>query len=73
MDGRRGDGRNGEIPVGDDGAYALGQFDAADMDAVADVEPGQVGGEAFRNRFGAADEFDLVAHDVEDAAAFQAG
>ncbi len=43
------------------------------MDAVADVQPGQVDEDAFRNRIRPAPHLDRVTDDVEHAAALDAG
>src|SRR5690606_30700715 len=72
--GRRGDdGRDGEVAVGDDRLHALRQGNVRDVNAVADLEAGQVHGDGVRNGVGRAVEFYRVANDVQDAADLNAG
>ena len=52
---------------------ACRQLDRADMDAVADIEAGQVDHDPLRDAVDRAEHLDLVAHDVEHAAAAQPG
>ena len=72
-DGRRRDRGDREVTVGDRQLHVLGQIDGADMDAVANFEPRQVGGQEFRNAVGAATQLDRMADDVENAADADAG
>ena len=52
---------------------ALGQRDVADVDRIADVEAGDVDRDLVGDLVGVADQFELVADDVEHAAALEAG
>jgi hypothetical protein len=72
LEERGGDGGDREVAVGDRGRDALGHLDGADVDAVADVEPGQVELELLGDVVDAAQHLDLVADDVQEAAALDA-
>ena len=71
LNGRGGDGRNGEVTVADNGFDVGRQIDAADMDAVADFKAGQIDDDGFGDRRRRTDQFDLEAHDIEHAAALE--
>ena len=71
--GRRGDRRHGGVLVAAHHAHALGNRERREMDRVADLEAGQVDLEILGDggRLGA--HGDLVQHDVQHAAALDAG
>src|SRR3546814_10037404 len=70
---RRRDRGDGEVAVGDGRDDAVGQVHMADVNAVADLEAGEVDLEGMWDRVDRAEHLDLVAHDVEHAAALDAG
>ena len=70
--GRRGDRGDGEVAA-DGRPRAVGQRYLADMDAVADVEAVEADRDVLGDGVHRAEQIDLVAHDVEDAAALDAG
>ena len=72
LGGASDDGRHGEVALGGGRLDALGQGDGRDMNRVADLEAGQVDLEMLGDGVGRAAHRDLVAHDVEDAAALEA-
>src|SRR6478735_6298728 len=63
-----GNGRDGEIAIGDHRAHIRRQLDVADMDRAADLPAGEIDLDLLRDAVGRAIKLDLVAHDVEDAA-----
>ena len=71
---RRGDDRgDGEVAVGDRGLGAVGQGHLADVDRIADIEAGDVDLDLVGDLVRVADQLELVADDVEHAAALEAG
>src|SRR6478736_871313 len=73
LSGAADDGRHGEIALGDGGLHAFGQLDRRDVHAVADLETGQIHIEMLGDGVGRAADRNFVAHDVQDAAALDAG
>ena len=69
----RGDRGDGEVAIGDGRAHAFGQRDGRNLDRIAHLRPGQIDGEEFGDRVGRRQHLDLVAHDVEHPAQFDAG
>src|SRR5690349_18760542 len=67
-----GDRRNGEVAISDHRLHIGRKLDVADVDRAADLPAGEVDLDLLRNRVGRAIELDVVAHDVENAAALQA-
>src|SRR5690606_27313459 len=70
--GRSRDRGDGEVAV-DRRLRTCRQLDRRDVDGIADVGAGQVDRDELGNRVGRNVELDLVAHDVENAAALEAG
>src|SRR5207237_6398797 len=66
------DGSDGEVAVFDRRLGAVGQLDLRDVDAVADVEAGQRDLDLVGDLGRVADQLEVVAHDVEHAAALDA-
>src|SRR6476469_3111388 len=73
LGGAADNGRDREVVLGRGWLDARGERNGRDMHAVADLEAGQIHVEMLRNGICRAAHFDLVAHDVQDAAALDAG
>src|SRR4051812_22466323 len=70
--GRRHDGGDGEVAVGDRALDAPGQLHRRDVQGIADVETGQADLDLVRYLGRVADQLELVADGVQDAAALDA-
>ena len=68
-----GDRRNREVAVLDHRRHLLRQLHRRDVDRAADLETREVDVEVLRDLVVGAVDLDLMAHDVQDAAALQAG
>src|SRR5690606_21400358 len=71
--GGSGDGGDGEVAVGDGRLHFLRQGDRRDVDGVAELGAGEIDLDGGGDRIGRNLRLDLVAHDVEQAAALDAG
>src|SRR5262249_17197613 len=67
-----GDGRHRKIAVENGGLDALRQLDGRDMDRASDLQPLEVELEIIRDGICRASDLDLVPHDVQHAASFEA-
>ena len=68
-----GDGRDVEIAIGNHRPHIGRKLDMADVDRAADLPAGEVDLDLLRDVVGRAVKLDLVAHDVENAAALEPG
>ena len=64
---------DGEVAIADHRTRAFGQRHCRDVNRVADVGAGKIDNDLFRNLVGLALQLNRVAHDVERAAALDAG
>ena len=62
-----------EVTIGDHGLHAGRQLDRGDVDRKTDIRTIEIDGDEVGDRVGRAVELHLVAHDVEHAAALDAG
>src|SRR5579883_1310559 len=63
---------DGEVAFCDGGRNSLRKGDVGNMDAVANIEAGEVHRDLFRDGIGRAGKLDRMANDVQDPAALQA-
>src|SRR5215217_545466 len=70
---RSNDGGDREVTIGDDRSCTLRQLDVRDMNAVANLQAGEVHRDEFRNVVGRNVQFNFVTNDVENATGLDAG
>src|SRR4029079_9907002 len=73
LSGAANDGRHGEVSLGGGWLYAFRPLDRRNVDAVTDLEAGQIHIEMLGDGVGRAADRNFVAHDVQDTAALDAG